>query len=219
MAAVRSCGESAVLSHRSAAELWGLLSPRRGPVDVAVPGRTGRRGRPGIRLHRSTTLTQRRSTRRLNIPVTTPARTLEDLARGATSDELSRARRQAEFLGYRTELSTPRPIDLTRSELERRFLRLCARHHLPAPLVNAPLLGHEVDFLWPLAKLVVETDGYRAHRGREAFEHDRRRAARLATGGYEVIRFTWRQLLDEPEDIVAVLRSRLTPGLAADTPR
>ena len=85
--------------------------------------------------------------------------------------------------------------------------------------MNARLLGHEVDFLWPQAKLVVETDGFRAHCGREAFEHDRRRAARLATAGYEVIRFTWRQLLDEHEDIVAVLRSRLTPRLAADPPR
>ena len=111
MAAVLSYGGDTVLSHRSAAELWGLLHPRRGIVDVTVPGRSGRRNRKGIRLHRSTALTQRQSTRRLNIPVTTPARTLEDLRRCATPDELSRARRQAEFIGYRTELAAPRPMD------------------------------------------------------------------------------------------------------------
>lgn len=190
-----------------------MLTPRPGSVDGLVPGASGRRNRDGIRLHRSTSLTRRQSTRRLNIPVTTPARTLADLARCATPDELSRARRQAEFLGYRTELSTPRPIDLTRSELERRFLRLCQRHHLPSPQVNARLLGHEVDFLWPLAKLVVETDGLAAHSGRESLEHDREREAKLSAAGYEVLRFTWRQVVDKHHDVIAVLRPRLAPAL------
>ncbi len=151
MAAVLACGDGAVLSHRSAAELWRLLPPRTGSVDVLVPGTSGRKQRPGIRLHRSTLLTQPDLTRRAAIPVTTPARTLLDLRRRASPDELSRARRQAEFFGYRTEArDRRRPIEMTRNELERRFLRLCQRHHLPSPQVNAPLLGYEVDFLWPL---------------------------------------------------------------------
>jgi hypothetical protein len=212
-AAVLAYGGATVLSHRSAAQLCGLLHSRRGPVDVTVPGRSGRRRRDGIRLHRSTTLTQQQSTRRLNIPVTTPARTLEDLRGCATPDELSRARRKAEFLGYRAELAEARPIDLARSELERRFLRLCGRHHLPAPLVNAALLGYEVDFLWPLAKLVVETDGRGAHSGPESIERDRRREARLAAAGYEVLRFTWRQVVDHPREVVGALRPRLMPVL------
>ena len=90
---------------------------------------------------------------------------------------MSRRRRQAEFFGYRTELAPPKPIERSRNELERRFLRLCQRHHLPSPEVNAPLLGYEADFLWRDAKLIVETDGYDSHSGRESIEYDRRREA------------------------------------------
>jgi very-short-patch-repair endonuclease len=213
MAAVLACGQAAVLSHRSAAELWRMLRPRRDPIDVTLPQRTGRRQRPGIRLHRSTTLTQPQTTRRRGIPVTCPARTLADLRTCATPNEVSRARRQAEFFGYCVEAVDPKTIELTRNELERRFLRLCRRHHLPSPVVNAPLLGFEVDFLWPHAKLVVETDGRDAHSGRASIEYDRRREAKLAVAGYEVLRFTWRQVLDRPAEVVAAVRARLTAAL------
>ena len=213
MAATKACGSSALLSHRSAAELWRLLPPRTGRIDVLVPGTSGRQQRQGINLHRSTTLNQQQSTRRLNIPVTIPARTLADLRSCATLDELSRARRKAEFSGYRTDLEEPKPIELSRSELERRFLRLCRRHHLPSPEVNAPLLGYEIDFLWRFAKLAVETDGYGGHSGRESIEYDRSREAKLAAAGFEVLRFTWLQLLDRPNEVVAALRARLTPAL------
>jgi very-short-patch-repair endonuclease len=210
MAAVLACGPAAVLSHHSAAELWRMLSPRRGPIDVLVAGRSGRRQRRGALLHRSTTLTQREITRRAAIPVTNPPRTLADLNRCASADELSRASRQAEFFGYRVELADPKPIALARNELERRFVRLCQRHHLPTPEVNAPLIGYEVDFLWPFAKLAVETDGYRAHSGRASFEYDHRRQARLVAAGYEVLRFTWLQVLEAPQEVMAALRARLT---------
>jgi len=180
MAAVLACGPGAVLSHRPAAVLWRLLSRARGPVDVTVRGDGGRRPRQGIRLHRSATLTQQETTRRLNIPVTNPARTLTDLRGCVSPDEWSRARRQAEFFGYQVDAAIPKSTEMTRSELERHFLRLCLRHHLPAPLVNAPLCGYEVDFLWSGAKLVVETDGYDAHSGRESFEYDHRRQAKLS---------------------------------------
>jgi len=215
MAAVLAGGEGAVLSHRAAAELWRLLTPRRAETDVTVPGHGGRRQRPGIRLHRSATLTQQETTRRNGIPVTSPARTLVDLRVCATPDELSRARRQAEFFGYRIEAADSKPIAVARNELERRFLRLCQRHHLPRPLVNAPMGGYEVDFLWPQAKLVAETDGYDAHSGRASFEYDHRREAKLAAAGYEVLRFTWHQVLDEPAEVVAALRARLIPALPA----
>lgn len=213
MAAVLACGAGAVLSHRSAAELWRLLPPRNGSVNVTVPQRSGRSQRPGIRLHRSTTLTQPQTTRRAGIPVTNPARTLTDLHTCATPDELSRARRQAEFFGYQTETADHKPVARIRNELERRFLRLCRRHRLPTPLVNAPLLGYEVDFLWPQARLAVETDGYEGHSGRASFEYDRRRAAKLAAARYEVMRFTWRQVVEHPDEVIAALRARLTPSL------
>jgi very-short-patch-repair endonuclease len=218
MAAVLACGAGAVLSHRSAAELWRMLSPRNGPVEVTVARRSGRNRRPGIRLHRSTTFTQQETTRRAGIPVTSPARTLADLRACTTPDEQSRARREAEFRRYPVELADPKPIEMTRSELERRFLRLCHRHHLPSPEVDARIEGYVVDFLWRSPRLIVETDGYHAHSGRATFEHDHRRQAQLVAAGYEVLRFTWRQVIDEPDEVAAALRARLTPTLTQPEP-
>lgn len=142
-----ACGPKAVVSHRSAAELWGLLHPRRGPVAVTVPGDGGRRKRPGIRLHRSPSLRPLDLTSRNNIPVTTPARTIADLRRVADVDEVRRAIREAEFLGLAV-VGHEGERELTRSGLERRFLRLCRRHRLPEPEVNALVGPYEVDFLW-----------------------------------------------------------------------
>ena len=73
--------------------------------------------------------------------------------------------------------------------------------------------SHLVDFLWRRSRLIAETDGYRYHRGRATFEHDHARAAHLAAGGYEVLRFTWRQITEEPAEVIAALRARLTPPL------
>jgi very-short-patch-repair endonuclease len=213
MAAVLACGEGAVLSHLSAGALWRLLPARSGPAEVMVPRTARRRQRRGIRLHRSTTLTQLQTTRRANIPVTTPARTLLDLRRCVPPDVLGRARRQAEVLGYRLDDAAELEPELTRSELERRFLRLCRRAHLPTPEVNAPVGGYVVDFLWRRPDLIVETDGYRYHRGRHTFEHDHRRQAQLVAMGYEVLRFTWSQIIDQPNEVVAAVRARLTPPL------
>jgi hypothetical protein len=86
----------------------------------------------------------------------------------------------------------------SRSELERRFAALCDEHALPLPSFNVYLHGHEVDALWEDHRLVVELDGWEWHRSRAAFERDRRRDAELTRAGYTVIRFTWRQLEDEP---------------------
>ncbi len=73
------------------------------------------------------------------------------------------------------------------------FLRLCRRHRLPLPEVNVRMGPFVVDFLWRRQSLIVETDGYRFHRGRQAFEDDRVRDTELRLTGYEVIRFTYRQ--------------------------
>jgi very-short-patch-repair endonuclease len=213
IAAVLACGEGAVLSHRAAAALWRMLPPPSGPVDVTVPGNGGRKRRRGIRLHRSTTLTQQQSTRRLNIGVTTPARTLLDLRGCVDAKTLGRARRQAEVLGYRLDDAAEIEPDLTRSELERRFLRLCRRASLPSPEVNARVGEHVVDFLWRSSGLIVETDGWRYHRGRASFEQDRARDAQLVAVGYEVLRFSWRQVVDEPDEVIAAVRARLAPTL------
>lgn len=213
MAAVLACGEGAVVSHRSAAALWGLLPTRSAVVDVSIPGTGGRVGRAGIRLHRARTLTPDATTRRHGLPVTTPHRSIADLRRtlgrrdGISSEELRRAIRQAGVLGL--PLGMEAIPDGTRSELERLFLRLCRQHGLPLPEVNAKVESLEVDFLWRNRRLIVETDGYRYHRGRAAFEKDRERDLRLRTLGYDVIRVSYRQVVGWPDEVVTVLRASL----------
>jgi len=117
-----------------------------------------------------------------------------------------RAIRQAEFLRLPTGLVT----DRTRSDLERYFLRLCRRYGLPRPEVNVLIGGMTVDFLWRDARLVVETDSYATHGGTVAFEDDRQRDLRLRRLGYDVHRFSERQLELEPaaiaRDVAAGLR-------------
>jgi very-short-patch-repair endonuclease len=119
--------------------------------------------------------------------------------------------RQAEILGLETGENTP---DGTRSELEERFLRLCRRHRIPKPEVNARVGPFLVDFLWRDARLIVETDGYRFHRGRQAFEGDRARDAELKLLGNDVLRFTYTQITREPLRVARTLRAlRLGPRM------
>lgn len=191
------------VSHRSAASLWRLLPPLDGPIDVSVPSRSGRRGRDGIRVHRCESLRPEHLTRRLGIPVTTPTRTIADLRRAVSPRELRRAIRQAEVLGLPTGFETI--AEGTRSELEGRFLRLCRRAGLPTPEVNVRIGRFTVDFLWRDERLVVETDGYRYHRGRQAFEDDRARDLELRDLGFEVVRLSYRQVVGEPERVAATL--------------
>jgi very-short-patch-repair endonuclease/predicted transcriptional regulator of viral defense system len=206
---------SAALSHRSAAELWGLLSPAHGPVDVTVVGNGGRGRRAGLRIHRSRSLESAETTTKFGIPVTTPARTVADLRTasrgnrrgGVSANALRHAVRQAEYRGLRVD-SDPE-TDGTRSELEAMFLRLCRRHGLPAPEVNVEVGPLTVDFLWRDRSLVIETDGYRAHRGHQAFEDDRDRDLRLRSLGHEVVRLSYKQVSEEPARVAATLRALL----------
>jgi very-short-patch-repair endonuclease len=141
----------------------------------------------------------------------------------AVEDVLSRAagRRGAGVLrGVLAGYSAPA---ITRSELEERFLALCRDASLPSPDVNAWIalddgVAHQADFLWRDTMLVVETDGWGAHGTRQAFEHDRRRDRRLTLAGYTVVRFTWRDVLDEPAQVAATLArlpARIEAGRAA----
>jgi very-short-patch-repair endonuclease len=205
MAAVLALGGGAVLSHRSAAALWELLPSQDGPVDLSLPSRNGRRRRPGIRIHRPLSLESTETTHRRWIPVTTPARTLADLRTTVTARELRRAIRQADVFGLPTGSSIL--SDRTRSELELKFLELCRRHGLPKPSVNLRVGGLIVDFCWVERRLIVETDGYRYHRGRAAFEDDRARDLKLRTLGFEVIRLSYRQVVDDSSQVAAVLRA------------
>ncbi|HEU4904560.1 MAG TPA: type IV toxin-antitoxin system AbiEi family antitoxin domain-containing protein [Solirubrobacterales bacterium] len=198
---------TAALSHRSAAALWELLPSRCGPVDVSLPSRGGRRRRQGIRIHRPTLLEPRELTIKRAIPVTSPARTLADLRSTVLDHELRRAIRQAEFLGL--QVGPEIESDRTRSELERRFLQLCRRARFPDPAVNMAVGAMTVDFCWVRQKFVVETDGFQAHRGRQAFEDDRARDLRLRSHGYQVQHLSHRQVFQEPEWVVSVLQTAL----------
>lgn len=203
-----------VLSHRSAATLWRLLPQSPGPIDVSVAGINGREQRSDLRLHRSRTLEPGHITKRTGIPVTTPARTIADLRNASrhrrnpvSSQELKRAIRQAGVLGL--QIDNPREADRTRSELEHLFLRLCKQYSLPMPEVNARINSLIVDFVWRERRLIVETDGYKYHSGREAFEDDRDRDLKLKALGFEVVRLSYRQVVDEPTRVADLLTAIL----------
>jgi len=228
MAAVLACGAAAVLSHRSAAVLWGLLPERPDDTWVHVSVRRGCRA-PGAptRVHRVFTLYADETTECEGIPVTVPARTVLDLARVCRNREVEQALAQGERSGQldparvaailarhprhagvpllRALLAGDGRPALTRSEAESRFLELVRKARLPAPEVNAPVGSFEVDFVWRDARLVVEVDGFAFHTARRAFERDRRRDAELAAAGYRVVRVTWRHLTCEPEALLVRL--------------
>jgi very-short-patch-repair endonuclease len=217
-AAVLALGEKAAISHQSAAAIWGILKPRSGPVHVTVAGNGGRKQRRGIRVHRSHSLVPAGVTRRNGIPVTKPKRTLQDLRRSAPQPVFRRAVRRALDVRLIASSDLRSADELTRSELERRFLVICRRHRLPQPEVNGRVGPYEVDFVWRERALIVETDGFRHHADRSAFEHDRVRDARLQSLGFRVLRLTHRQLVHDRSAVVAALRSRLgqrtlTPNL------
>jgi very-short-patch-repair endonuclease len=208
MAATLAGGDTAVLSHRSAASLWALLPNReRSDIEISVPGDGGRRRRAGIRLHRCPSLLAEHVTRRQGIPVTTPSRTISDLRGAVSPQELRRAQRQADVLGL--ALGSSASPDGTRSELEFLFLDLCRKHRLPAPEVNIRIGSLLVDFAWRNQRLVVETDGHKYHRGRVAFEDDRTRDLKLRALGYDVIRLTHRQVVGNSEEVLATLERAL----------
>jgi len=207
-AATLALGGGAVLSHRSAAELWGLLEPRRGPIDVTVPRRTGHAKRNGIRLHRSTALNDSVATLRDGIPVTKPRRTLADLKRVLKPAGLREVIRAAETsdlpIGDYSRLT-----ERTKSELELMFVELIRRHRLPDPEVNVRIGRFLVDFLWRARRVIVEVDGRRFHRGALATSDDLLRDQRLRELGYVVLRFSYWQVVNEPGEVVAIVRTRL----------
>ena len=210
MAAVLACGRGAALSHRPGGALWemGLRWPEL--MEVTAPSR---RRRPGIRVHCSP-LDPRDVTRQYGIPVTTPARTLLDLAEVLDTPALTRAVNEARLrrkatLTQLAELLTrspgratrrlrpfvQNPSGPTRSEFEDAFLAFVHRHGLPTPEMNQIVAGYEVDALFREQRLVVELDGREFHEN--AFEADRERDAVLLNAGFPVLRLTWRRFQDQ----------------------
>jgi predicted transcriptional regulator of viral defense system len=235
MAAVLAAGPGAVLSHRDAAAIHELLSNNRVNIEVTVPGRT-KRCHPGVDTHRSAALTDADVTVVENIPCTTIARTLFDLADVIDRRRHERAFDQAEI----EEVLDMRAIDdqlrrnptrsaankvralleehyigstPTESEIEEGFLALCRRFGLPQPEVQQWLYLPDggppirADFLWREQCVVVETDGDKYHRTKQALRRDARKDQRLIVHGLRPIRTGWRQIFRRPEELAATLRA------------
>lgn len=236
-AALLACGAGAALSHQSAAALSRFLLERGeiSGVHVTVRGRHPAPGR-GVIVHRVRHLPADEVTTISGLAVTTPARTLLDLAAHIPADRLEQciagadrdglvspaqvrellrrypARNGARRLRALVE-ATEGPA-FTRSEAEARFLALVRRAELPLPQTNARIRGFEVDALWRAEQVVVEVDGQAYHGSAGAFEQDRRRDAVLIAAGYRVVRITWRQLVRTPEAVLVRLAQVLTTGSA-----
>jgi very-short-patch-repair endonuclease len=228
-AALLACGDGAVLSHASAGALWGFVKAKP-EVHVTVPGQR-RDHLDGVRVHCVRSLSMTEVRRRHGLPLTSPARTLLDLAEAVPLDDLEQAVAEARRSGLvrdgeldaqlerspgrhgvkplRALLKQEAGPAFTRSTAEKRLLALLRRARLMAPRCNVVLCGHEVDFFWDEAKLVVEFDSWEFHHSRAAFENDRRRDADLQLAGYVVLRITWRRLVGEPEAVVAQIAAAL----------
>ena len=231
-AAVLALGDDAFLSHASAADAHGLRANDSRLVHVTVRGRVGRKRHAGIRVHRPRALPDDEVTTLRRLPITTPARTLLDLASsGLRPRQLEAALNQAELdklldfaelhmllaryprrpgtRSLKAQLAAYRgPVD-TRSRLERLVNELCDRHGLPKPLVNTVIEGRVRDFHWPHRRLVVEADSYRWHRTPSALNDDRERDVELTLAGYTVLRFTWEQVTRRRRYVIRALRLAL----------
>lgn len=225
LGALLYAGPGAALSHATAASWWGLLSTELRTIDVCAARR--RRSRPGVRVHRP-----RRFERVLHrrLPVTAVSRTLLDLATSATPRVLRRAVAVADYcrlidapevhealrsghqgaapLRAALEAYSPR-LARTLSELEERFLELCTVGEIPPPEVNRTVCGLMVDALWRRQRVIVELDGRAAHATGRAMERDRDRDLKLRAAGFEVLRYTWRQVTKRGEEVVADLDAAL----------
>jgi very-short-patch-repair endonuclease len=228
-AALLSVRPPSFLSHGCALYLWGLVAARPNQIDVTVSGRNPR-PRAGVRIHCARRLDRSDVARRHGLPITSPARTFLDVAVDMPSRALEQCLAEALRAGVVRKGQLLAAIDrapgrrvralrallsdgpaLTRSEAERRLLDLVRAARLPSPRCNVRVDGYEVDFLWHEQRLVAEVDGYAFHSSRAAFERDRRRDADLQLRGFAVMRVTWRQLVWEPEAVVA----RLAQGLSS----
>lgn len=229
LAAVLACGPGALLSHYSAAWLWGLASTQPVPIHVTSPIPRGKR-RP-LRLHRARNLAADDRGLEKRIPVTSVARTLLDMAALIEADWLQRILERAEELelfelgpvesviarnrGHRgagrlrRALSIYKPPAFTRSDAEKLLLGLLADAGVPRPATGWNECGHELDFYWPELRFAVELDFFETHGTRAAFERDPLRDEDLALAGIETRRVTGRRLEREPTRVVERLSALL----------
>ena len=229
IAAALSSGEGALLSHRSAAWLWGLTSRFVRPVEVTAA--SPRHTRRDIRVHSAAALQVPDRAMHENVPVTAVPRTSLDFA-AADPHYLSQALDNAHRLGLldmiamdellsrskgfrgagrlRAALEIHRPTAFTRSGLERAFLGLVNGAKLPRPAMNLFVEGYELDAYWSTERFAVELDTYDFHGGPQAFEEDGIRQENLKLAGIEIVRITGIRIEREPRTVVTTLRRLLS---------
>ena len=225
-AAVLACGDEAVLSYFSAAALWGMGTKWPRIPEITVPAR---RRPSGVRVHVHPALESQDIRRHRAIRVTSPARTLLDIAPKLTKPQLARAVNEARLnaglrLPHLAELLdresyhpglrllrpyVEQPTGPTRSQFEDRFVAFAREHGLPTPRTNTRVAGYEVDALFPDERVIVELDGWDFHSNRRSFERDRDRDAALLAAGYVTVRITWERLTGAPAREAARLRAIL----------
>jgi hypothetical protein len=228
-------GDEAVVSHRSAAAVWGIRPWSGTFVELTLPGRGGTKKRPGRLLHRSGDLPDHELTVERGIPTTTLPRTLLDLAAVVPPHHLRRAVERAEQAELFDLCAVLRVLDahpgrpgrrpltalladyrdhgdtVTRSDLEAIMLQVCLDHGLPRPEVNRYDGVRESDFRWSTHRLVVEVDSWTFHgRTRRSFDDDRARDRALLREGWRVARFTDRQILADRAGIARELAALLS---------
>jgi very-short-patch-repair endonuclease len=230
MAAVLACGDGALLAGFSAARLWELIDRGGELPEVSVPTDTHVRGPRGVVVHRCLGRLTADAVQRAAIPVTSLQLTLIDLAGVTDQRRLRSAVRQAERVHRldlrelrqavdrpRTEarrarlravldVYLPRAIE---SELEDALLELCRRHRLPLPDTQVRIGDHRVDFLWPDLRLVVETDGAQTHDTVVGRHNDRVKDRALLALGFEVVRFSYAEVVRQPGMVIRELRRHI----------
>jgi hypothetical protein len=233
-AAVAAYGRHGVLSHQSAASLWGLLDAPLRPIHVSLAGRSAARRRRGVRPHRVSALCRDEVTVRDEIPVTTVSRTILDLSakvRGRRLEQVVRRAARLRLFDLRDQRAVldrhprqagapelgrllaamhGRGTDDLRSRMEIAFAQLCDDYGLPRPVANGVLLGERVDFHWPGTTLVVETDSFEFHAMPTTFANDRRRDQKLTLAGYTVVRLTWDQVTADARATAATVSALLS---------
>ncbi|HEY2054815.1 MAG TPA: DUF559 domain-containing protein [Solirubrobacterales bacterium] len=226
MAAALVCGDGAMLSHLSAAQLWGIGFEERGRIDVTVR-RSAEIRRKGLKVRSRPSLDGRSFVVRFGIPVTTPIQTLIDLATELKIMRLERAVNEADKLELVDPETLRRALDayvgmpgvktlrtmldrhtfrLSDSDLEILFRPLALAAGFPVPLTKHWVLGYETDFWFPDHRLVVETDGLRYHRTASQQARAAKRDQKHTAAGLRVLRFTHWQISYAPNEVTAVLR-------------
>ena len=227
-AAVLSCGDGALASHRSAAKIWGCDVADK-QLDVTVERRTWV-VRHGVTLHRPSNRSDLSASIREGIPCTNPLRMLADLGlvapqlvipamdhvilaglctRSAIEQVYTRLQRPGRVANAALGLALqewPLADQRPDSQLEIDFARLLVRNGLDHFKFHAAISGYEVDFAFPIERIVIETDGWESHQSREAFERDRRRDSAIVDAGWTVVRLTWMRLHTEPAAVVGQLQ-------------